>query len=365
MPSGPALALAASKRPNGATTLNWPEMAIRGAWPGFPRTAVQEAGSRSGAVGRLPIQIVLGGPEPMAYQFVRSVEGVFRRYEEIRHRLPEARFPRKSRECTGLVEIADEFDAAILDSFGVLNVGEEPLPGARECLATLRDMGKRLIVLTNAASHPHRATVERYRRLGFDFEPDEVISSRDVCARRLNAASSVERWGAVAASCDDFEDIDADIVRWDAAFAADVDGLLLLSSASLDSETLDALESDLRARPKPLVVANPDLVAPRQGGLSKEPGYYAHRLADRLGLMPEFFGKPYQDAFSDALSQLDGIARERILMVGDTLHTDILGGSAAGVRTVLVKDGGLFAGKCIRAFLAASGIVPDFECAKI
>ncbi len=301
----------------------------------------------------------------MAYQFVRNVEGVFRRYEEVRHRLPRADFPRESRECSGLVEIADQFDAALLDSFGVLNVGDKPIPGARECLAVLRSMGKRLIVLTNAASQAHRATVERYHRLGFDFAPEEIVSSRDVCARRLNGVSSVKRWGAIAACDDGFEDFDADLVRWDATSPTDVDGLLLLSSANLDGGTLDALEAELRAHPKPLVVANPDLAAPRQEGLSKEPGYYGHGLADRLGLMPEFFGKPYRDAFSDALSKLDGIAWDRILMVGDTLHTDILGGSAAGVRTVLVKGGGLFAGTSIRPFLAASGIVPDFECVKI
>ena len=301
----------------------------------------------------------------MTYQLVRGVEGVFRRYEEIRHRLPQADFPREPLECSGLVEIADQFDAALLDSFGVLNVGEAPLPGARECVSILRAMGKRLIVLTNAASQPHRAAVERYRRLGFDFAPEDVISSRDVCARRLNSCLSVGRWGAVAAPDDDFGDIDADVVRWDAASREDVNGFLLLSSADLDPETLAALEAELRACPRPFVVANPDLVAPRQEGLSKEPGYHAHLLADRLGLTPRFFGKPYQDAFSDALSQLDGIARDRILMVGDTLHTDILGGSAAGVRTVLVKDGGLFAGTCIRAFLETSGIVPDFECGRI
>ena len=293
---------------------------------GGARSEAWTARFRSAAIGPGTCRTAAFWSDPMAYRFVRNVEGAFRRYEEVRHRLPRADFPRESRECSGLVEIADQFDAALLDSFGVLNVGDEPLPGARECLAVLRSMGKRLIVLTNAASHPHRAAVERYRRLGFDFAPEEVVSSRDVCARRLNAVPSVDCWGAVAVRGDEFEDIDAEIVHWDASSRKNVDGFLLLSTADLDPEELDALEAEQRANPRPLVVANPDLVAPRQGGLSKEPGYCAHGLADRLGLVPEFFGKPYRDAFSDALSRLDGFARDRILMVGDTLHTDILGG---------------------------------------
>ena len=32
-------------------------------------------------------------------------------------------------------------------------------------------------------------------------------------------------------------------------------------------------------------------------------------------------------------------------MVGDSLHTDILGGAAAGMTTVLITDHGLFRGR--------------------
>jgi glycerol 3-phosphatase-2 len=37
-----------------------------------------------------------------------------------------------------------------------------------------------------------------------------------------------------------------------------------------------------------------------------------------------------------------GVPDERVLMVGDTLHTDILGGNAAGFRTALIAGLRLF-----------------------
>ena len=46
-------------------------------------------------------------------------------------------------------------------------------------------------------------------------------------------------------------------------------------------------------------------------------------------------------------------------LVGDTLHTDVLGGRAAGMGAVLVADHGLFAGRDVRGYIARSGIVPD------
>lgn len=298
----------------------------------------------------------------MSYDDTLSTGLTFQRYEEVRHRFPKADFPAQSVACNGLVEIADQFDAFLLDSFGVLNVGDSGIPGARECIAALRASGKRLLVLTNAASYTRDTAITRYRNLGFDFGHEEVVSSRDVAVSRLAAIAPRARWGAIAAPEDRFEDINADIRHWD---GDDVDAILMLSSAALSSALFSEIEAFLASKPVPVVVANPDLVAPRESGLSKEPGYFAHMLADHLGLEPTFCGKPFGNAFEDALARLDGIMPDRIAMVGDTLHTDILGGRACGAKTVLVRDHGLFAGHDVETFVSASGIRPDFHCGSI
>ena len=298
----------------------------------------------------------------MSYTDTLSTEAAFDRYEDLRARFPKAAFPAQTQDCSGLVEIADRFDAFLLDSFGVLNVGDRPIPDAPDCIAALRAAGKRLIVLTNAASYTRADAIQKYRSLGFDFAAEEIVSSRDVAAARLNTIAPGARWGAIAAPEDTFADIDADVVHWT---GGDVDGILLLSSATITPVLFDALHQDLARNPKPVVVANPDLVAPRETGLSKEPGFYAHLLADAMQISPSFFGKPFGGAFEDALARLPGVPRARIAMVGDTLHTDILGGQAAGLSTVLVRDHGLFAGIDVSAYIRRSGIQPTYSCAAI
>ncbi|WP_342075283.1 HAD family hydrolase [Yoonia sp. SS1-5] len=298
----------------------------------------------------------------MGYDDTWGTQDAFDRYEAVRHRMPGAQFPDQTQNCSGLVEIADHFDAFVLDSFGVLNVGETAIAGAVACMQTLRSKGKRLIVLTNAASYTRDVAVERYRRLGFDFIADEVVSSRDVAVSRLNSVLPNGNWGAIAAPDDRFEDIPAQVAHWT---GQDVDGFLLLSSAALNNDMVARLAAALAEQNKPLVVANPDLVAPRETGLSKEPGYYAHALADDLEVAPVFFGKPFGNAYEDAKSWLADIAPHRIAMVGDTLHTDILGGAATGFKTILVRDHGLFAGHATAPFIESSGIRPDFSCASI
>ncbi len=298
----------------------------------------------------------------MSYAAVLSTDAAFDRYEEVRGRLPDAQFPNTSLNCATLAEVALHVDAFVLDAFGVLNVGSTPIPGAVERMAQLRAMGKRLIVLTNAASDDHAFAIEKFKGLGFDFTGEEIITSRDVCVAYIQANVPKGRWGAVCKASDTLEDIDLDIAPWTADHQPDVDGFLMLSSERMDDPTMLALEDALKTKPRPLICANPDLVAPRETGLSCEPGFFTHALADRTGVVPQFFGKPFGNAFQAVMDRLGAHSPDRIAMVGDTLHTDVLGGAAAGMKTVLIEDHGLFKGHDVARYMDACGIRPDFIC---
>lgn len=120
---------------------------------------------------------------------------------------------------------------------------------------------------------------------------------------------------------------------------------------------LDALAS----KPRPLLIGNPDIVAPREVGLSMEPGAYAHDLADKLDMSPEFYGKPFGNAFDFLFARAKGqIVPERTIMLGDTLHTDIVGAAAVGLKTGLVTEYGILRDMDLNACMERSGIYPDF-----
>ncbi len=293
------------------------------------------------------------------FDAAQTTDAAFERYEAVRARLPSADFPMTSHHARTLADIADRYDAFVLDAFGVLNVGDTPIPGAVARMADLRAMGKKLVVLTNAASYTRADALRKYRKLGFDFTADEVVSSRDVAVARLPALRQGGVWAAISAGQDGFSDISARVVDLIDAAAWDADGFLFLSSARWSAALQTQLHDALKSRPRPLIVANPDIVAPREDGLTLEPGHFAHHLIDRLGMAVQWFGKPFADAFGDAKARLAGIAAHRIAMVGDTLHTDVLGGAAAGMGTILITDNGLFRGHDIAPYIAQSGIRPD------
>ena len=205
-------------------------------------------------------------------------------------------------------------------------------------------------------------TCQKYTAWGFEFAPADVISSRDALARALLATPASVKWGFVAPAHARVDQLASNncLLQDDPADYAGVDGFVLLSSLEWTDERQLLLHQALQTRRRPVLVGNPDLVAPREDWLSLEPGLYAHDLADAGVAEPEFYGKPFADVFSIVNERIGDTAPERIAMIGDTLHTDILGGAAAGWRTVLVTQHGLMRGMDVEEAIARSGIRPDY-----
>lgn len=294
---------------------------------------------------------------------VLSLDHAFDAYEAARPRLPRASARSAAPEALDtLAPLAERFDAFLLDAFGVLNIGETAIPGAVERVAGLQDAGKRVLIVSNAASVPHGALMEKYAKLGFDFAPEDVITSRRTMLHAMGATPA-RRWGVMAPGAEALTDLDQAemVLLGDAPEAfAEVDGFLLVGSAGWTEARQALLEQALRARPRPVLVANPDIVAPRETGLTAEPGHFAHRLADRTEVAPEFFGKPFANIFALAFARLGPVDKDRTLMVGDSLHTDILGAQSAGIRSALITGFGFLAGQDVARRIAQAGIVPDF-----
>ena len=288
-------------------------------------------------------------------------------YEAVRDRLPPVRRI-GARETLGtLDDLADRYDIFMLDAFGVLNIGETAIEGVPERVAALQAAGKRVIVVSNAAGFPHWKLMEKYARLGYEFAPDDVVTSRKALLAGVRAAPP-RAWGLMATPSLGLADLDGIKVTYlqeDRHVYDDAEAFLLLGAAVWTETRQRLLEESLAANPRPVWVGNPDIVAPRENGFSAEPGFYAHRLATATGVSPVFFGKPFENIYDLAFAALGGkVDRERVLMVGDSLHTDILGGQTAGVATALISGFGFFAGSDEVAAIAKSGISPDYILAR-
>ncbi len=262
--------------------------------------------------------------------------------------------------CADLGALAALYDLFVFDAFGVLNVGETAIPGAVERVRTLQAAGKTCVILSNAASYDGEAARRKFERLGFSFPPSHIVTSREAALHHLALEGERKNWAVLGLHGEE-----AGALPFPPTFPEDrsgfdcADGFLFLSTLRWTTRLQAELEASLAARSRPVVIANPDIIAPREGGLSTEPGFFGYRLA-ALGLgQVEFYGKPFPAIYRMVRARFADVAPSRICMIGDTLHTDILGAAAAGWKTALATAHGLLKGTDPTLPIARSGIVPD------
>ena len=295
-----------------------------------------------------------------------AFDHAWREYLAAAPRLPVPAPPVTPRRVSGIAEIAGDFDLVVLDAWGVLNLGDTPIPTAAPAVAALRRVGKRLVVLSNDGAADKAMAVAKHRRRGFDFAAEEIISGVDLWLDRLATLPPLEQLGLVADDPLPFRDLTRRMVRLGAdprpydAVAA----FVMLSCDDWSDADQVRLQASLARQPRPLIIGNPDIVSPGIDTIGIEPGHHAHNLAAALGLAPVFLGKPFKPIYDRVAARHPDIAPDRVLCVGDTPHTDVLGGRNAGYRTMLVENG-FCRGRDALALCRESGIWPEFVAPRL
>lgn len=304
---------------------------------------------------------VPAGENPFWPKFAAG--GAFSAYEWARHLMPKPTFPTRSEQADGLYELKDRFDVFVFDAYGVLNVGAQPIPGALACVEALRAAGKTCVVATNAASLDAQAAHAKFSKLGFHFPHSHIASSRQAAEEAIAPLAQAQTIAVLGLDAEE-----AGALPFPALYPGDDEEMLdragaflFLSNLRWSAERQAKLEQSLRRKSRPVIIGNPDIIAPQEIGMSTEPGYFGYRLAS-LGLgTVHFHGKPFPSIYDLVRRNHPAAAQgSRVCMIGDTLHTDVLGAAAQGWGTVLVTDHGLFRGQAVETYIRASGIVPDF-----
>jgi len=228
----------------------------------------------------------------------------------------------------------ERYDAFLLDIDGVLVRGAVPLSGAAYAVRSLQQRG-RCLFLTNNSSRSRRVLAERLTGLGFSADVDDVVPSSYIAARHLATVAGQVTYWLIG------EDGLGEELRQAGHNPADrpedADWVVAGIDRALSYEKLgDALRA-LRSG-APLLGTNIDPTFPGSEGLLPGAGAIMGALAG-MGFPAEaVVGKPSPIAFRVALERLD-VDPASILMVGDRLETDILGGANARLDTALVLTG--------------------------
>lgn len=276
-------------------------------------------------------------------------------------------------EIVDFKSILADYKVVFFDAYGVIRNYQGLVPGIAGTFEWLDEQDKAYYVITNDSSRSPDLLVASLQRLGLNaITADRIISSGMLAKEFLdlkvkdgivaylgteNSAHYIEHPGLQALPLCELND--GDLAR--------VNALVLLDDEGFDwFDGLNRAVNLLRRRPIPAILGNADGAYPINdhdvgiaiGGL----GWMVEKITGKKFIR---FGKPDSQIFMFAWEMVQKshpkLTKKDILMVGDTLHTDILGGNKFGLDTVLVLTGNTLP-EDAETRMIGSGIVPTFIC---
>ena len=232
------------------------------------------------------------------------------------------------------------FDAYLFDLDGTIYLGDQLLPGAGRLIAALRRQERPIRFISNNPTRDPAQYAAKLTALGAPTAPDEIVNTVVTTVAWLKARHPDAVVFPIAEApliralteagiriSDRAEEIDIVIASYDRGF--DYRKLQI---------AFDAIWFRRRAF---LVQTNPDRFCPYPGGRG-QPDAAAITAAIEAATgttCRHSFGKPDPLMLTAAMATLPALEPQRVVMVGDRLHTDVAMAIGAGVRSAVVLTG--------------------------
>ena len=221
----------------------------------------------------------------------------------------------------------------LMDMDGVLVREEQPIPGAAEFLARLRELGTPFLVLTNNSIYTPRDLSARLKTSWLAVPEESIWTSALATARFLDSqrpggsAYVIGEAGLTTA----LHGIGYTLTERDPDYV--ILGETRTYSFERITRAIRLVEDGAR-----FIATNPDATGPTPDGPLPATGSVAALISKATGVEPYFVGKPNPLMMRSALNAIDAHS-ETTAMIGDRMDTDIVSGLEAGLETILVLTG--------------------------
>jgi HAD superfamily hydrolase (TIGR01450 family) len=268
--------------------------------------------------------------------------------------------------------VIDKYEIIFFDAFGVIKTYQGLVPGIERTFEYLQAHGKEYYIVTNDASRSPVELAEAYHRHGLDIiSADRIISSGMLTKEYLDlqVREGIVAYLGTPASSHYIDSTGFHTCPMSAIDQTNIDkvsAVIFLDDEGFNwAEDLNKTVNLLRKKTIPVIVANTDHAYPLSvQDVSIAIGGIASMVENIVGKKFIRFGKPDSQMFMfayDLIRDYRPVNKKQIVMVGDTLQTDILGGNKFGLDTVLVLSGNTLA-KDVDTRITATGIMPTYIC---
>lgn len=239
------------------------------------------------------------------------------------------------------------FGGFMLDMDGTIYKGGNPIPGAKEFISFLRSRHIPFVFLTNNSSHGRDFYSAKLRRLGFDADREDVLTSMTATIRFLIS----ERFGRTVYPVASPDVVDEMAEAGVTLVEDDPDIVVLTFDTTITYEKINNAFHFLRGGAE-LIATHPDDLCPTEDSYDIDIGPFIRMFEQMCQTTATVIGKPNRLMLEMAAREM-GVDPKDTVMVGDRLYTDIAMADRAGTQSILVLSG-----ETDRAMLDSSDVRP-------
>lgn len=231
-------------------------------------------------------------------------------------------------------KINPNIKALILDMDGVLWRGDHPIGNLPSVFDKISSMGLKVILATNNSTKSAWQIQKRLQQFGVLVETTQIVNSSMAVAYLL--LDRFPKGGPL------YIIGEAGLLETlkERGFYPAEDNVLAVVAGMDRHVTYDKFKTAtlLIRKGAPFYGTNDDKTFPTPEGLTPGAGALLAVLQTATDIQPIVAGKPFPAMFNTALKLL-GLFANQVLVVGDRLETDIMGGINVGCPTALVLSG--------------------------
>ena len=255
------------------------------------------------------------------------------------------------KNIAGLKEIFQNYDAFILDQWGVMHNGYAGYPEAIKCISNLISNNKKLIIISNS-SKKKESTSKRLPSLGFNQNQfAEIMTSGEMVWKNLVDEAFV-KGKKLGKNCfhifdkskEDGINFRNGLEKFNFVSKIDSADFILGCTPFINSCVIDYIPilSEAIKNNLSFVCANPDFdtVENNSGKLIICMGTIA-ALYENMGGKTIILGKPSNEIYLESTKIIPNIDKSKILAIGDSLSHDIKGAIDFGIDSLLVTSTGI------------------------
>lgn len=224
----------------------------------------------------------------------------------------------------------------LFDMDGTLNMGEQPLEGAMETLEILTRKGKRIGFVTNNSSKSKYDYLEKIRRMGYQANIEQIITSGMATAQYLSRHLPYKSVYVLGTDClkREFQDYGIEVKE----IGEDADCVVLAFDTELTYEKLFHA-TNLIGKGRKYIATHPDFVCPSDKGDMPDAGAVMALIEKTNGRVPDVVvGKPCAP-MAEFVFDHYSVNPKDVAFVGDRLYTDIKFGKNNRMTSILVLTG--------------------------